>query len=420
MGLERSRMLMHISSLTMILVIMGAAIAMWSDSLKIKTTINTGDVDVEFGEISTNDPEGSVDPGYTKNVGTCYANKVEIENEDQGNPSGNNDLDLNITIVNAYPSYNCTITFEVRNTGTIPVKGPHVTTDSDFNSWNGTYVICIANFTEIQIDPGQSAWFKISCHVLQSAQENQIYKGQIYLMFHQWNEEPTTTTPPPPLQPQIRKFFTNSTGGQLPYDGQSFYVNISSKGPPGNKRFDGTNPQHVVHIIDFQNGGSAISSLNITDYLPVDWIASPSGNSIAMCKYTSLPSGFPYGSGWPSLSCTGGTQLATVVSYGGGNYMNTYTFGGGTIMVNITRTGSFPGINQVIRINITGITIGPGEHIVIVIKTEFAGEDNPYDLGYFNSGTGPLGNYKLFTNTAKAEWDSNSISVSASYRGYPK
>ncbi len=419
-GLERSRLLIHVYSLIIILVVMGSAVAMWSDSLKIKTVINTGNVDVEFGTISTNDPLGTIDPTHDKDVGTCYADKSEIENEDQGNPSGNNDLDLNITIVNAYPSYNCTVTFEVKNTGTIPVKGPHVTTDSNFNSWNGTYVTCVANFTETTINPGDSAWFKISCHVLQDAQEKQTYKGQIYLMFHQWNEEPTTTTTPPILQPQIRKFFTNSTGGQLPYDGQSFYVNISSMGPPHNKKFDGATPHHVVDIVDFQNGGNAINSLDITDYLPADWIASPRGNSIAICKYTSLPAGFPYGSGWPSLSCTGGTQLATVVNYGGGSFTNTYSYGGGTIMVNITTVGSFPGINQVITINITGITINPGEHIVILIKTEFTGEDQPYNPAYFNSGIGPLGSYKLFTNIARAEWDNNSITASESYRGYAK
>jgi len=89
-------------------------------------------------------------------------------------PTGDDDLDLNITIVNAYPSYNCTVTFEVRNTGTIPVRGPHVTTDGNFNSWNGTYVMCIGNFTEITINPGESAWFEISCHVLQAAGENHI------------------------------------------------------------------------------------------------------------------------------------------------------------------------------------------------------------------------------------------------------
>jgi hypothetical protein len=88
-------------------------------------------------------------------------------------------------------------------------------------------------------------------------------------------------------------------------------------------------------------------------------------------------------------------------------------------MVKITTVGSFPGIKHVIMINITGITINPGKHIVILVKTEFAGEDQPYNSGYFDS-SGPLGKYKLFINTARAEWDNNSIIVSESYRGYAK
>jgi hypothetical protein len=86
-------------------------------------------------------------------VGTCYAGKLQIENEDNGNPTDNNDLDLNIMIVNAYPSYNCIVTFEVRNMGTIPVSGPHIATDGNFNSWNGTCVMCVGNFTEDNYRP---------------------------------------------------------------------------------------------------------------------------------------------------------------------------------------------------------------------------------------------------------------------------
>jgi hypothetical protein len=58
------------------------------------------------------------------------------------------------------------------------------------------------------------------------------------------------------------------TGGQLPHNGESFYVNMSSMGPPGNKRFDGANPQHVVNIVDFQNGGNVINRLNIYGLSP--------------------------------------------------------------------------------------------------------------------------------------------------------
>jgi len=175
----------------MMLAIIGSAAAMWSDSLKVAITIKTGDVDVGFGTPSTNDPEGSNDPGYDKDVATCYANLVEIQDEDNGNPTGNNDADLNITIVNAYPSYSCNVTFTVINTGTIPVKGPHVTIISSNLS---SAVICTDNFTpERQIDAGQSETFWIKCHVEQSAAENSTYVLELKLMFHQWNEEP----PPP-------------------------------------------------------------------------------------------------------------------------------------------------------------------------------------------------------------------------------
>jgi hypothetical protein len=170
----------------MMLAIIGSAAALWSDSLKVAITIETGNVDVEFGSISTNDPPGSLDPGYEKDVATCYASLAEIENEDNGNPTGNNDLDLSIMIENAYPSYRCRVTFEVRNTGTIPVKGPHVTSNIP------NEVTCTNNFTpERQIEPGQSETFWIECHVEQSAAENSTYVLELKLMFHQWNEEPS-------------------------------------------------------------------------------------------------------------------------------------------------------------------------------------------------------------------------------------
>jgi hypothetical protein len=171
----------------MMLAIIGSAAAMWSDSLKVAITIKTGDVDVEFGTISVDDT--GIDPGYDKDVAKCYADLMEIQNEDNGNPTGNNDLDLNITIVNGYPSYSCNVTFTVINTGTIPVKGPHVTTLSSNLS---SAVTCTNNFTpERQIEPGQSETFWIKCHVEQSAAENSTYVLELKLMFHQWNEEPS-------------------------------------------------------------------------------------------------------------------------------------------------------------------------------------------------------------------------------------
>jgi hypothetical protein len=168
----------------MMLAIIGSAAALWSDSLKVAITIKTGDVDVEFGTPSVDD--NGIDPGYDKDVAKCYANLMEIQNEDNMNPTGNNDLDLNITIVNAYPSYSCNVTFTVINTGTIPVKGPHVTLNIPDE------VTCTYNFeTERLIGSGQSETFWIECHVKQSAAENSTYVLELKLMFHQWNEEPS-------------------------------------------------------------------------------------------------------------------------------------------------------------------------------------------------------------------------------------
>ncbi len=179
--------MLQIAATLILLAVVGSAAALWSDSLKILVTVNTGNVDVEFSPPTTNDPEGNIDPGYDKNVATCYASLDEIENEDDDNPPGNNDLDLNITIVNAYPSYSCTVIFDVTNVGTIPVKGPHII--EVINEF-GDGVSWMHNMTEVQIDPGQSVWFEIMFHVEQPADENATYTLQLRLMFHQWNEEP--------------------------------------------------------------------------------------------------------------------------------------------------------------------------------------------------------------------------------------
>jgi len=187
MSWVRGKGTIQVAAALLMLAVLGSAIAMWSDALKVMVTVRTGYVDVEFGNVYTDDPPETTDPGYDKDVATCYASLEQIEDEDEGNASGNNDLDLVITIENAYPSYRCTVYFEVKNTGTIPVKGPHITIEDNFN---GAVTYEHNMEEEVQIDPGQSEWFYISFHVEQEASENSTYTLQLKLMFHQWNEEP--------------------------------------------------------------------------------------------------------------------------------------------------------------------------------------------------------------------------------------
>ncbi len=201
--------------------IISAAAAIWSDSLKIQATVNTGNVDIRFnGEPVTADNEQFLPE--PKDIGECFAELEEIQNEEDvvndiypqfGSIAGNNDLELNITTVNAYPSYQCKVNnMSVVNSGSVPVKilvkfvlppnavctlslgpfGPVYDCDMDgdndldLNIW-GSFVT--TNTT--QIDPGGSRTFTVELHVKQGAPENSAISLELLIIGIQWNEFPS-------------------------------------------------------------------------------------------------------------------------------------------------------------------------------------------------------------------------------------
>lgn len=128
---------------------LGVAYAMWSDTVTINTTVQTGSVNVELVSQKSNDPgphgtatgggwfTGSLDPagghqymgdGYWSGignpldptgwtwVGTRYAKNVASANCDFTADT------LTFTIDNGYPCYGPDVAFGVQNKGTIPVK----------------------------------------------------------------------------------------------------------------------------------------------------------------------------------------------------------------------------------------------------------------------------------------------------------
>ncbi|MEM1970668.1 MAG: hypothetical protein QW422_07405 [Sulfolobales archaeon] len=181
-------------ALVMVVSILASAVAMWYDTLKIHATIETGEVDVEFGEVScTETPEAE-----GKDVGSC---SVELVYGEEEGPD-DDDLDLVITISNAYPGYSCTIYFTVVNVGTIPVKGPFTGTDLgtfpasgelDLNEDGKADVKIYYNLPVTQIDPEGTRDFSITIEVLQPSPESSELEFQLYLYFVQWNEVPTET-----------------------------------------------------------------------------------------------------------------------------------------------------------------------------------------------------------------------------------
>mgnify|MGYP000156109391 CR=1 FL=1 len=195
----QNKSIIPILAVVAILALVGSALAMWYDILKIAVTVNTGEVDVEFGTITaTEEPEAE-----GKEVASCTATLVEVENEGPDD----NDLDLDIIITNAYPSYRCTVEFEVVNTGTIPVYGPYKLQEGlepvpenlelfpaseqlDLDG-DGDYDVEVTyNMAPVQIDPDGSATFSIEFHILQDADELDTYSMQILMYFIQWNEAP--------------------------------------------------------------------------------------------------------------------------------------------------------------------------------------------------------------------------------------
>ena len=135
-----------------------------------------------------------------KDVGQCTVTLQEVADEEQdsglGTPAGNNDLDLVITISNGYPGYKCEVTFNVMNTGTIPVKlyffdqsGNRLTLPATFTIEDA--VTCTLDGEDgAQVHTDESARYTLSCVVQQSASENTQYSTQIYIQARQWNEPP--------------------------------------------------------------------------------------------------------------------------------------------------------------------------------------------------------------------------------------
>jgi len=174
----------------LLITVTAGALAMWSDTLKISATVETGEVDVEFGDYSCIEGDEYGKPW----VADCSVTLDEVEDEDPNNPTGNNDLDLIVTISNAYPGYSCVVKFTVVNVGTIPVK----LLEYRFEGIDDDALEVLLVIPEdTQIEPGESSEYELHIEILQEAMESTTYMFQIHLTFAQWNEVSPTPIPGP-------------------------------------------------------------------------------------------------------------------------------------------------------------------------------------------------------------------------------
>lgn len=205
--------------LILTLASIGVGYGLWSKTLTIVGTVNTGEVNAALSleEIDESDNYNALCPasgggGYSigkdcdgdgslndfmeaegKDVALCEAWLVsngtypDLEND---GPQG-----MKVRITNGYPSFNCFVRYNVENTGTIPIKihSPKYTnlnpTAIHFNGWPPP---CYSNDTQLEVDEvgvGEVAYCNLHIHVEQPAEMNATYEVSIEILGHQWNED---------------------------------------------------------------------------------------------------------------------------------------------------------------------------------------------------------------------------------------
>lgn len=156
-------------ALVLALAAAGVAAAAWTESITIAGSVRTGDINPDFTAASTNDPGGTADPGMGKDVGSTAV----IYTTD----------DLTVTVTNAYPGYNSTVTFTITNRGTVPIKIAGVVANNDPNQ----VVLSGPNIVGQVIDGGGSLEASFTQTVPETAAENATYTYTITITAKQWN-----------------------------------------------------------------------------------------------------------------------------------------------------------------------------------------------------------------------------------------
>lgn len=214
---------------------LGGAYAAWSDSIFINETVDTGIVDITWANAESSDNPGTEgykdrvyvgiwpfgywktvcvpgtdgDPdaqaeGYYNEEDLSVASKTadikdEIEDDLPGAyVDGKGDI-LEITLENGYPGYTATVTADIKNIGTIPVKCTFaenvavtpwmkvriVDADTNDEYWNSESPN--ASGVTPTIEPDKSIKVKIIEEVLDQAPQNSTSTFSIKVKGTQWN-----------------------------------------------------------------------------------------------------------------------------------------------------------------------------------------------------------------------------------------
>lgn len=179
--------------LVLALGVMGATYGLWGETVWLRAFLETGEVDVEMSVHDVYDVESMGYGCEPKDIGTCSAELVYVS-VPGFQPDSDGPNRLNIYVGNAYPSYECHFTFDVRNIGTIPVHFQVTGPEGHLPPEAIEAVDCPAGGLEAQqLHPGDS----YDCHLMihfdndtPGIDENGFYAIGWDIFAYQYNETP--------------------------------------------------------------------------------------------------------------------------------------------------------------------------------------------------------------------------------------
>ncbi|MGB9801058.1 MAG: hypothetical protein ACPLUL_13285 [Thermanaerothrix sp.] len=197
--------------LIVLLAGLGVAYGLWSETLTISGTVNTGEVDVGFSgpwvaEWVEVNGTPQLEPKGKDEAAKCYATAIDSDLTSDGKET------IKVTVKGAYPSYHCLVKFDISNLGTVPVHISRPKAGEGTPSW----VKASACYPEwYQLHAQEKAWASILIHFTNKdgVNENSEYTFTFTIEARQWNEAPATVNqgdttcfaPPEGIEPVLQQ-----------------------------------------------------------------------------------------------------------------------------------------------------------------------------------------------------------------------
>lgn len=198
--------------LIVLLAGVGVAYGLWSETLTIDGTVNTGEVDVGFANVD-------------KYEGVAVNGELEVpEREEKANAAncsyqilnrGTDGEILQVTTIGAYPSWHCFVEFDIKSTGNVPVHIMKPGAETKWGpAWDDLKVECgeedqttstptlCTNLTNCptpspepeywQLHRNDTLHCKLTIHFTNNdaVAENSVYTFRYQIKAYQWNETP--------------------------------------------------------------------------------------------------------------------------------------------------------------------------------------------------------------------------------------